>query len=110
MMRVDLLDELNDLYMLFKTVERRLVFLNVVSYASRDDQDNNEWRGRLKIITKTLESGIGQIRNEVTGIKSEMKSEMTGMKSEVTGIKSEMTGMKSEISKILMLLSKEDKK
>ena len=39
--RVELLDELNDFYMLFKRAERRLVYLNVVSYASSGEDENN---------------------------------------------------------------------
>ena len=75
-----------------------MVFLNVVTYASRADQENNEWRGRLKIITKTLESGIGQIGDQIAK-----------QNTEIAGIKSEIAKQNSDIAKVLTLLSKENK-
>ena len=103
--RVELLDELNDFYMLFNRAERRLVFLNVVSYASRGDDENNEWGGRLKIITKTLESGISKVRSEVKGIKSEIAANKTetdaAIKAEIASIKAEMKDQFAQLTKLL---------
>ena len=112
--RVELLDELNDFYMLFKRAERRLVYLNVVSYATSGEDENNEWRGRLKIITKTLESSIGQVKKEVSGVKSEIKSETTAIKAEMNKqnaeIKRQNAKIENKLTQMIVLLSKKDQK
>ena len=63
--KVELLDELNDLYMVFKKTERNLVYFNIVSYATRGDQEGGDWKGRVKIISQTLETGLDQIRGDI---------------------------------------------
>ena len=116
--RIELLDELNDFYVLFNRAERRLVFLNVVSYSTRGEDENNEWGGRLKIITKTLESSIARVRTEVAGVKSEIATIKTEIKSDnvatTATIKSEISEIKRQNARIeeqlSKLLAKEDQR
>ena len=51
--------------MVFNETEQKLVYFSIVSYPSRGDSEGSEWRGRVKIITQTLESGLEQIKNQM---------------------------------------------
>ena len=85
-----------------------MVFLNVVTYASRADQENNEWRGRLKIITKTLESGIGQIGDQIANQNTEISNLSDKLDKQNSEMKSEIAGMTVKLDKMMTLLSKEN--
>lgn len=105
--------------MTFNKAEGKLVFLNIASYASSGDQENNEWGGRLKIITQTLDQKLGKINEKLDRTISEIKSETAvTIKSETAAIKAEIKNeikkqnseIKDQLTKMMDLLSKTDQK